>query len=400
MKSNKPVKEPLWTREFIKVCAANFLMSFAFYLLMASLPLHLVKQLQIDKSDVGIVLSTYTLAMLFARSFSGYLVDTLSRKHLFMFSLLFFSLLFGGYIFATTVATFMILRFFHGAAWGVTTVSGSTNAIDIVPSSRRAEGIGFYGLSMNLSMAIAPWVGLLIYDNIGYLYLVIGSLVSGFAALGIVWSMKIKPRPKKKKEDTPKLSLDRFILVKALPISVNLILCAVTYGTLLSYGALYGEEIDIKNPGIMFLFLAIGLGVSRIFSGKLVDKGNIHMISFFAILLLMVAYLVFSQIHNVVAYCIAALLLGVGFGSIVPAFQTMFVNMGTNAQRGTANATYLTSFDVGIGSGMLLGGYVSEHANLSTVYLIGAVLCLVAAAYYVIVTRPVYNKSQLNKQVV
>ncbi|MDR1886838.1 MAG: MFS transporter [Prevotellaceae bacterium] len=389
-------RDILWTKGFVKSCLANFLMSFSFYLLMSTLPIYLVKELNIDNSDVGIVLSSYTLAMLFARSLSGYLVDTLSRKRLFVLSLLFFSLLFGGYIVATTIATFMILRFFHGAAWGVATVSSNTIAIDIVPSSRRAEGIGYYGLSMNLSMAIAPWVGLLVYDGLGYIFLVVFCILIGATASLIVMSMKIKPR-KPNREAVPKLSLDRFILVKALPVSVNLIFCAVAYGTLISYGVLYGEEIGIHNPGVMFLFMALGLGSSRIFSGRLVDSGNIHRVSVIATVMLAVSFAVFALIHDIFAYSAASLLIGAGFGSITPAFQTMFVNMGTNSQRGTANSTYLTSFDVGIGAGMLMGGYISAHCNMATVYVASAALCALAAIYNLTVTVRVYNKTVNNE---
>ncbi|MDR2382864.1 MAG: MFS transporter [Prevotellaceae bacterium] len=386
----------LWTEGFIKSCLANFLMSFAFYLLMSTLPIYLVKCLHIKHSEVGIVLSSYTLAMLFARSLSGYLVDTLSRKRLFMYSLVCFSILFGGYIPATTISMFMILRFFHGAAWGVTTVSGNTIAIDIIPSSRRAEGIGFYGLSMNLSMAIAPWAGLLIYNNLGYVFLVgFCVFVSAVASL-IVLSMKIKPRIPKR-EASPKLSLDRFILVKALPVSVNLIFCAIAYGTLISYGVLYGEEIGINNPGVMFLFMALGLGLSRIFSGRLVDRGNVHLVSVTATVILAVSFAIFALIHNVYVYSIASFMIGLGFGSIAPAFQTMFVNMGTNNQRGTANSTYLTSFDIGIGTGMLIGGYVSAHANMAMVYVVSALLCAIAIAYNFVITIPVYDKLKITK---
>jgi predicted MFS family arabinose efflux permease len=387
-------KNILWTKDFIKSCLANFLMSFAFYLLMSTLPIYLVKDLNIAHSDVGIVLSSYTLAMLFARSLSGYLVDTLSRKHLFMFSLIFFSVLFGGYILATTITTFMILRFFHGTAWGITTVSGNTIAIDIIPSSRRAEGIGYYGLSMNLSMAIAPWIGLLIYDGLGYVCLVVFCIFVGAVSSLIVLSMKIKPR-KPMQETVPKLSLDRFILVKALPVSVNLIFCAIAYGTLISYGVLYGEEIGIHNPGVMFLFMALGLGLSRIFSGRLVDRGNVHIVSIVATAILAVSFAVFALIHNVYAYSIASFMIGMGFGSIAPVFQTMFVNMGTNNQRGTANSTYLTSFDIGIGTGMLMGGYISAHTEIAMAYLASALLCAIAVVYNIVITIPVYNKCKL-----
>jgi predicted MFS family arabinose efflux permease len=252
---------------------------------------------------------------------------------------------------------------------------------------------------MNLSMAIAPWVGLLIYDGLGYIFLVVFCIFVGAIASLIVLSMKIKPR-KTSKNIAPKLSLDRFILVKALPVSVNLIFCAIAYGTLISYGVLYGEEIGINNPGVMFLFMALGLGSSRIFSGRLVDKGNLHSVSVTATAILAVSFTIFALIHSVYVYSIASFLIGLGFGSISPAFQTMFVNMGTNNQRGTANSTYLTSFDVGIGIGMLMGGYISAHAGMTMVYVASASLCALALVYNLVITIPVYDKgSEINKVV-
>jgi predicted MFS family arabinose efflux permease len=244
---------------------------------------------------------------------------------------------------------------------------------------------------MNLSMAIAPWAGLLIYDNFGYVFLVVFCIFVGAVSSLTVLSMKIKPR-KPNRETAPKLSLDRFILVKALPVSVNLILCAVAYGTLISYGVLYGEEIGIKNPGVMFLFMALGLGSSRIFSGRLIDRGNVHSVSVTATVILAGSFAIFALIHNVYVYSIASFLIGAGFGSIAPAFQTMFVNMGTNNQRGTANSTYLTSFDLGIGAGMLMGGYISAHAGMAAVYVASASLCTIAVIYNLVITIPVYNR--------
>jgi predicted MFS family arabinose efflux permease len=145
----------------------------------------------------------------------------------------------------------------------------------------------------------------------------------------------------------------------------------------------------------MFLFMALGLGSSRIFSGRLVDRGNVHFVSIVATAILAVSFAVFASIHNVYAYSIASFLIGMGFGSIAPAFQTMFVNMGTNNQRGTANSTYLTSFDVGIGIGMLMGGYISAHTSMAMVYVASASLCIIAVIYNIVITIPVYNKRKL-----
>lgn len=71
-------------------------------------------------------------------------------------------------------------------------------------------------------------------------------------------------------------------------------------------------------------------------------------------------------------------LLGIGFGTMFPAYNTLFVNLAPNNQRGTATSTYLTSWDVGIGAGMLLGGYIAEIATFKMAYLFGAALTVIS----------------------
>lgn len=393
MESSNEIAGKIWSKSFILSCTTYFLMSFAFYLLMPTLPLYLTTTLNLPESKVGIVLSSYTIATLLARLFSGYLVDRYSRKRLLMISLLLYACTFGGYMLVTTVMAFVVLRFIHGMTWGITSVSSNTVAIDIIPSARRGQGIGYYGFCANLSMALAPWVATEIYDAWGYYVLIGCCLLCGFASLTVASFIKTKPRPKVVEEQV--ISLDRFILVKALPIGLNLMLCAVSYGMIVSYGVLYGKEINIQKTGLLFLFMALGIGTSRLVAGKYVDKGRIHAVAFLSQCLLTVALVVFSLVHNIVAFCAMALLCGVAFGSMVPAFQTLFVNMAHHNQRGTANSTYLTSFDVGIGTGMLLGGFIASFSDLATAYFVGGVLSFIAIPYYYYVSQRVYEKGKV-----
>lgn len=360
---------------------------------MPTLPIYLTKTMGILESKVGMVLSAYTIAALVARLFSGYLVDRYSRKRLLITSLLIYASLFGGYMLVASVIAFVILRFLHGLTWGLTSVSSNTVAIDVIPSTKRGQGIGYYGLCANLSMALAPWVATEVYDAWGYYVLIGCCLFCGFASLAVVSFIKTRPRPKVVEEQV--ISLDRFILVKALPIGVNLMLCAVSYGMIVSYGVLYGKEINIQNTGLLFLFMAIGIGTSRIFAGRFVDRGYIHAVAFFSQCLLTVALVVFSLVHNVVVFCGMALLCGLAFGSMVPAFQTLFVNMAHHNQRGTANSTYLTSFDVGIGTGMLMGGFIASLSDMATAYLVSGMLSLIAIPYYYYISQKVYEKRKV-----
>lgn len=140
MNETKPV---LWNRNFIQCCISYFLMNFSFYMLMPTMPVYLVEVLKINPSEVGVALSSYSIGLLCVRPFSGYLVDCFSRKPLYLFAFMVFACMFAGYLFATTVLTIMAVRFIQGGFMGMTSVSGNTIAIDVIPSRRRGEGMGF-----------------------------------------------------------------------------------------------------------------------------------------------------------------------------------------------------------------------------------------------------------------
>ena len=157
-------KDILWNREYLKVMTCNFLLFFAFYLLTPLLPIYLDAQFKADKDMIGIVLSGYVVATLLVRPFSGFFVDSFDRKKVLMICFFAFFILFAGYIGAASILMFAIVRTLHGIPFGASTVANSTVAIDVLPSSRRNEGIGFYGLSNNLAMAVAPTAGIYIYN--------------------------------------------------------------------------------------------------------------------------------------------------------------------------------------------------------------------------------------------
>ena len=148
------IKERLWNRNFVKVCIGNFMLYFSFYLIMPLLPLYLHDTFHASEQMIGIVLAGYTVTALIIRPFGGYIVDSFPRKAVLMICYFAFFIFFAGYFLAWTVLLFAIIRTMHGFAFGSTSVAISTMAIDVLYPSRRAEGIGYYGLSNNLAMAV------------------------------------------------------------------------------------------------------------------------------------------------------------------------------------------------------------------------------------------------------
>lgn len=384
----------LWTLNYWNICIANFLMACSFNLLMPSIPLYITEQMGVPQTKTGIVLSSYAIAMLLIRPFAGYFVDRHSRKKLLLFGFMCYVAIFFGYFWATTILIFVVVRFLHGMMWGLTTVSSSTLAIDIIPSERRAEGIGYYGTFMNVAMAIGPFIAIEIYHNYGFQQLLWCGIGMGILGIIAVALIKAPERPKVEKTNTP-LSLDRFFLVRGWPIFINQLIICFAWGTIGPFVAQYGKDISIPNAGVFFLFWATGIIVSRITSGKLVDKGYIHQVCLTAMLIIALAFFGFATFHNIYAYCTSGLVIGIGFGSLFPALQTLYVNMAPNSQRGTANSTYLVGFDLGLSIGMLLGGYISGTYSFETLYYTAAGMALLSMIVYRFSSVKVYETRKL-----
>ena len=283
------------------------------------------------------------------------------------------------------------------------TVGGNTVVIDIMPSSRRGEGLGYYGLTNNTAMSIGPMTGLFMHDaGMSFTMIFSCSLIScilGFLSASLV---RTSYKPPVKREP---ISLDRFILLKGIPAGISLLLLSIPYGMTTNYVAMYSRQIGINaQTGFFFTFMAVGMAISRIFSGKLVDKGKItqvisaglYIVVFTFFLLAACVYIVQWDITVcTVLFFVIALSLGIGFGIMFPAYNTLFVNLAPNSQRGTATSTYLTSWDVGIGIGMLTGGFIAEISTFDMAYLFGACLTVVSIFYFNLRVAPHYHKNKL-----
>lgn len=362
--------ERLWNANYIKVWSANFMIFFSFMIVTPLLPLYLSEEFAADKDTIGLVLSGYTLAALIVRPFSGYLVDSFPRKMVLLTSYFLFFAMFAGYLVAGTLTLFAVVRTLHGGPMGAVTVANSTSAIDVLPPSRRAEGIGYYGLSNNLATSIAPTVGLLIYDYFTGGYNIIFTVALAVAGVGLFINSLVKFPEKDIARNHEPLSLDRFFLVKGWRESIVVVCFAFSYGVLSTYLAIYGkEELGMTaGSGLWFLILSCGLILSRLVGARSLRQGKIAENASHGILLSLFGYLLFAAVHNEWGYYGAALIIGLGNGHLWPAMQTMFVNLAHSNQRGTANSTMLTSWDAGMGLGVIGGGCIAEYMGYTEAF--------------------------------
>lgn len=390
-------KEELWTRNFILIGLANLLMAVAFYFLLPTLPVYLKDRFGATSSQVGIVLSFYTIAALLIRPFVGYAIDAFGRKTLYLISFALFSVLFFGYAWAVSIGFMIILRFLHGLTWGSLSTSGSTIAVDIIPASRRGEGISLFGLSMTIAMAIGPMIALTILGDGNYSRLF--NTAIGIGAFGLVMAFCIRYPVYKPVAANRFFAIKKLIEPSSIPISINVLIITFAYGGILSFSALYGKEVGVENSGLFFLILSAGIGVSRFFSGNIFDRTGPFRITLIGLALLVFGFPVLALIQNPLGFHLSAILIGLGFGIIMPTFQAMINNLVPPEKRGAANSTYFTCFDMGIGIGMVSIGLVSELIGYSGAFLTCSLFELIAIVVFVLYSYKHYNtKIKLQEQ--
>ena len=414
-------QDRLFTRSYVSILAANFLLFFGFWLLVPILPFYLEENYHCPEAMLGLILSSYTVSGLCVRPFSGFVMDKFPRKPIYVMCYFACICMFLGYILAATLAWFVVLRALHGVAFGSVTVGGNTLCVDIMPSSRRGEGLGYYGLTNNTAMALGPMTGLFMHSHVSYTGIFLTALI--VSACGFVCACSVKARtpetirkrieaqraglevPVEAAPQRRKVWLDRFILLKGIPVSISLLLLSIPYGATTNFVAMYAGEIHISVPsGFFFTLMAAGMGASRIFAGKLVDKGYITQCIHYGYYPVTLAFFCLGACRFVAEANLAAatavfftvpVLLGIGFGVMFPAMNSLYVNLAPNNQRATATSTYLTAWDVGIGIGIMASGLIAHVFTFYMVYLIGSALCVVSLAYFAKKVTPHYNRNKL-----
>lgn len=391
----------LFTRSYVCIMAANFLIYFGFWTLIPVLPFYLKETFGCEEAVLGVILSCYTVSALCVRPFSGYVLDTFPRKPIYIACYFLCATMFVGYMLAGALTLFIILRTLHGAGFGGVTVGGNTIVVDIMPSSRRGEGLGYYGLTNNAAMALGPMTGLFMHGTVAYNGIFLTAFLTTVAGLAMASMVKTPVRPRVKR---PPVSLDRFILMKGIPVSVSLLLLSIPYGATTNFVAMYARQIGLDVPsGFFFTLMAAGMGISRVFAGKKVDKGYITECIHFGYYPVVLAFVMLggckyavgeSQMLAATLFFTVPILLGVGFGVMFPAMNSLYIALAPHNQRATATSTYLTAWDVGLGIGIVTGGVIAGSLSFSAVYLVGGALCVVSLVFFIHVVTPHFQRNR------
>lgn len=383
MQQEQQPKTPLWTRPFIALTTCFFLLFLSLQMLLSSFPAYVKDEFHAGNVQVSLVTSVFALAAIVSRFATAALMQRVSRMKLLLAGLVIAAATTALYAVAGSFATLLSLRVGYGIGFGMASTILPTFVSRIIPIRRMGEGIGYFGLSTSLAMSIGPSIGLNVMKQAGFMPLTMIGVATSVLIFPILWMSRSKreeapqeqPHKQAKKQPVPsgkvvlhnveeKSLFNRKLL---FPVLLNVFL-SITYSGLLSFLALFGEDVHIEQVGLFFLFNAVTIILVRPFSGRIFDRFGHATVLIPAGLFVTASMAVLSYTHSMPMLIISALLYGVGFGAIQPTIQAWMLRSSKPEQYGMTNSMFYNSTDLGVALGAILLGAISSASNYSVMY--------------------------------
>ncbi|MEW8970995.1 MFS transporter [Mesobacillus jeotgali] len=377
-------KEKLWTKDFISVSLVNFVMMLSMYLLIVTMASYATDAYDASTSMAGLASSIFIIGVLFARLYGGKEVARIGSKKMLIGGILFFVLITALYLVPSNIYVLLVVRFLHGVGIGFASTATGTIVAQVVPASRKGEGISYFSLSVILSTAIGPLIGLPMISQFGYESMFIFSLIVGMLCLPIAFMVK-EPVVDSSAEGAHSggFSLARYLEPNALPVSIVMFVIALAYSGTLSFIASFAKEANLTEAGSMYFFVyAMAVLFSRPFTGKLMDAKGANFVAYPAMIAFALGMLVLSQATSGAVFLLAAALIGLGYGNFQSVAQTVAIKMTPPHRMGLATSTFFIMMDIGIGVGPFLLGYMVPDYGYRGLYMAMVPLIIVGVFIY------------------
>lgn len=372
-------KEALWTRSFIFVSVANLFLFITYYGLLVTLPSATIKYYGATGTAAGLVNAVFLGAAIVIRPFLGPWIERFGQKFILILSLTMFAACSFAYSFLHSVESLLVLRFIHGIGFGMATTITGTIIADVVPETRKGEGMGYFVMSNNLAIVAGPFIGLTIFRELDINALFWTGAFFSFAAFMLGVGTKLA------KEGTfiPGEKKQAVFERRAIPISITSAYFALAYSTVLSFMAVFAAERGLAvESSFFFAVYAFVLILSRPFTGRWYDQYGANWIIFPAIVLFGMGMFCLGMSHGAALFFIAAGLIGVGWGTLFSSFQTVAIQSVDPKRRSVATATFLSIFDIGIGGGSIIAGALAGTMELGTIYIVSSIYIFTGLSVY------------------
>ena len=372
-----PAKEPLFTGPFITMWAFSFSVFVSLFMLLPVVPFQVLAEGGTE-TEAGLFMGLLTYSSGLSALFTGALSDHIGRRKQLIICATAITICVVLYGFLPTVPRLMFV-FLHGIFWSGLLLASSAHVASVIPATRRAEGLGYWGMSSLLAVTVAPSLGFAVYKH-GWLRLCLSvaamNVVMGFIAWSIHESHEGTPGWPTSRELKDSLNFS------VLRLSLALFLYSFAFGCVTSFAALAADARGIAPREVFLTTMAFTTFLSRPVLSPYLDRlGHLRMFRWFvAMIPVGLALLCIATTKGMMI--LAAMIFGLAYGNCHPAFTAYIMGRVDDRGRGGAFGGILAAFDVGIGTGSILSGILVHRFGFGVAFGTATVLSALSLPYF------------------
>jgi MFS family permease len=377
----------LFTPRFFVMCAFSFTVFLSLFQLLPTAPYHVIA-LGGSTAAAGLFLGLLTYASAISAPFTGTVGDHLGQRRVLMVVSLTLAGFTVAYAFIADHRWLLALVVVHGFVWSALLTASGAYMTATIPASRRAEGLGYWGLASVLALAVAPPFGFWIYQ-FGWRVLCLETLALNLMMAIIAWRLPddrvLDRSPAPANEPAP--ARGPIVEVRALILAIALGFVAFAYGGLTSFSAMFADSLGIAPRSLFLTAMAVAIVLSRIAIGRRLDRFGHRNALLPAFVTAATGLIVLTAAQGPVSFAVAAAVFGAGFGLMFPAFAAYLMSHIGDRRRGAAYGAMIAAFDTGIGTGSSTMGWMIQRFGFREAFAIAAILALASVPYFIVMEK-------------
>ncbi|WP_395390663.1 MULTISPECIES: MFS transporter [Levilactobacillus] len=332
----------------------------------------------------GVIAGAMNLTALVLRPLAGNLTDRLSKYSLTLIggiSLLVASL---GYTFTTNVALILLFRVISGFGYTLCSVCMATWIADLLPADRIGSGMGIYGLSSALGMAVGPAFSVYLYQQ--YNYQSVFWVASFFSVLMLIAIQFVSnrglPSQPHATQSTPAKKI-QLVQPKVVPLAIILLLFSLPYFATETYIVSYIAHCHFAVPaGAFFPAYAIILLVMRLLLRDAFDHIPFKKFFWLCLGFNLLGIIGLTDLNNWFMLFLGAFGFAAGYGLMFSICQAKALTLVPMSDRGLANSTFYIGVDIGMSGGPVLAGIITAVLPWTWLYPVMALSLPVTVVVY------------------
>ncbi|MEL6459569.1 MAG: MFS transporter [Cyanobacteria bacterium J06621_15] len=352
--------------------------------LLPTLPLY-IEDIGATKQQIGFVMGSFAIGLLLFRPLLGQLADKRGRKIVLIIGLLSAAIAPIGYNFVQSVSLLVVIRAFHGISIAAFSTAFLALVADIAPVENRGELIGYMSLVNPIGMAVGPAIGGYLMEIYGYTALFLLSTI--LACFGLLFSLPIINPIVEVQEQV--INSDSSFWLKLLAPRIRipailLLIIGLTLGNLHTFVALFIKSVEANlNPGLFYTVVAIASFCSRLFSGRASDKFGQGLFITLSLICYTLAMLILLNANSSVEFLLAAMVQGIGGGTLIPMISAMITDRSYSHERGRTFSLCMIGFDIGVAvAGPVFGG-IAQQIGYRNIFGLNSGITLIAIIIFV-----------------